>query len=166
LSVSPRCRVCNLPMQCLDRNAQRWYCHRDDEVYYEKENRWQEPRRPFPTDIGREPTRQDLIRRHTAFAVVYSIIGLGLLVLNFLNLSPLEAWSIFLGILVSMLGLILNSLIPKIVARKQRMNWGNQGFFWVFRNPRDKHLAALWVWEILLPVVYIIVVVAAFLRGL
>jgi hypothetical protein len=38
----PKCRVCGQSMKLLDEEKQRWYCYKDDDVYYAKEQRWGE----------------------------------------------------------------------------------------------------------------------------
>jgi hypothetical protein len=38
----PTCRVCGQRMKLLDDEAQKWYCFKDDEVWFGKEQRWEE----------------------------------------------------------------------------------------------------------------------------
>lgn len=39
----PSCRICHQPMKLLDEEEQKWYCYRDDQAWYGKEQRWQGP---------------------------------------------------------------------------------------------------------------------------
>lgn len=39
-------------MVCLDRAQQKWYCYRDDEVYYAKEQRWSDPSSRYLIQVG------------------------------------------------------------------------------------------------------------------
>lgn len=37
---SPTCRVCGQPMHLLDEAERRWYCYKDDQMYFAKGNVW------------------------------------------------------------------------------------------------------------------------------
>ena len=37
---APVCRTCGKPLILLDEEEQRWYCYKDDEVFYAREQRW------------------------------------------------------------------------------------------------------------------------------
>jgi hypothetical protein len=41
LSV-PDCKQCGYPMKLLDEDNQKWYCYKDDKIYYAKQNLWDE----------------------------------------------------------------------------------------------------------------------------
>jgi len=38
--AKPLCRQCNTPISLVDEEERRWYCYKDDQLYYEKEQRW------------------------------------------------------------------------------------------------------------------------------
>jgi hypothetical protein len=43
---SYQCRVCGEKMALLDEDACRWYCYKDEMIFYADENRWVEPTNP------------------------------------------------------------------------------------------------------------------------
>jgi len=40
---APLCRQCGKPLRLLDEKGERWYCYRDDELFYGKTQSWSEP---------------------------------------------------------------------------------------------------------------------------
>ena len=55
---APFCRTCGKPLFLLDQEEQRWYCYKDDEVFYGKEYRWgrqsDATRRPAVVQVARK----------------------------------------------------------------------------------------------------------------
>jgi len=37
---TPECVICGRPMQLMDEDEERWYCHADDQVFLGKQNTW------------------------------------------------------------------------------------------------------------------------------
>jgi hypothetical protein len=48
LAPKPVCRTCGRQMVLLDKNEERWYCYKDDEVFLAKEQRWIGEESPRP----------------------------------------------------------------------------------------------------------------------
>ena len=36
----PTCRICGKPLSLIDTQEQRWYCYKDDQVYFAEQNHW------------------------------------------------------------------------------------------------------------------------------
>jgi len=54
MGPSPVCRKCNQPMKLLDEEAERWYCYKDEEVYFAKTNKWGDSTRVYVSGQARE----------------------------------------------------------------------------------------------------------------
>ena len=149
LSVSklePTCRVCNTPLFLLDEEAQRWYCYRDDEVYYAKDQRWGEHRLTTPITPTTPMSRKSLVRYHlcynvwiTTMALSYSIT-FGVIETNWI-LQFISPFLLFGGVAILVVGYLT---IPK--KERESMTWLCSIWFSSFRRPFDKYGMVLSIW--------------------
>jgi hypothetical protein len=60
--LAPTCRVCGQQMQLLDEDEQgRWYCYKDNELWRDKEQKWNEPKRAWDEEQTEEEHAYDAL---------------------------------------------------------------------------------------------------------
>jgi len=57
----PKCIICGRPMSLMDENTRRWYCLKDDQAYFAREDRWD------PTKEKLERKVEEAARREESF---------------------------------------------------------------------------------------------------
>jgi len=160
-SSVPVCRVCRRPMVCLDEENQRWYCYRDDEVFFAKEQRWQEPR-SLPGLAPIPMSRKSRLRLFLANDILASTIVLVVLMERIIQSgvpqpSLVTDFVPFLAYAFCFTAYFcVYWTIPK-VERGPQSGWP----LWsgVFHRPYDKQLIALFTWWVLTLVGFMVIIV-------
>jgi len=138
----------------MDQEKQRWYCYADDEVFYAKENRWEEPHSVGAVRVKRAPTRQEIIRLYAVTDIFLSASCICFLALT-INFNEVQVLPIAFTAVCVTLGMFGGWLDGRLRQRKL-IEWPKNLGMKAFRKPRDKYIMALFLWKVLVPVGFVV----------